>query len=548
MKTDRMKKGSAACWKALAAIFAAIPVSSAVAQTIDHPDYYTAPAAHTWAGTGSGSCTESGCTSPDQANFDGQILGELGDPLPRWTTSSLWGSSAYAEASKNRFAARAYSTNVVGCGPGCTTARGFAHWLFVAHDPEGRGEVTLRLKAKGYASAAGLDSSGFLSVTVCVPSGPGTLYYDATGVLVAKSPPCALGDPPYQASGRVFVDWRRPSGDATKTIAVFGVPTVVEEISTGVDMRIDDGIAVIPGLPYMITVVAGANAGVDGAVASVVDPILEPDSVNPDVTIEFPGLADDPDPPSLMGEITPEALQAVGLDPQPFADLGFFDTTSGNPPASEPPPPPSADTTPPATSASPTPGANAQGWSNVPVTVALAATDNAGGSGVKEVHYALAGAATASQVVSGGSANVTIAAEGTTTLTYFAVDNAGNQEAAKTLTVRIDQTPPTVIGLPSNCSLWPPDHRLVQVASASASDALSGTTGAPVVKATSNEPEAGTDGDLAPDVVISNGTVQLRAERAGNGTGRVYTIIATAADLAGNTVTQTATCRVPHDM
>lgn len=41
--------------------------------------------------------------------------------------------------------------------------------------------------------------------------------------------------------------------------------------------------------------------------------------------------------------------------------------------------------------------------------------------------------------------------------------------------------------------------------------------------------------------------VQLRAERAGNGTGRVYTITATAKDLAGNTATANATGKVTHD-
>ena len=183
------------------------------------------------------------------------------------------------------------------------------------------------------------------------------------------------------------------------------------------------------------------------------------------------------------------------------------------------------------------------------MTIALSATDNAGGAGVKEVHYSLDGAATGSQVVPGGSATVTISAEGTTTLTYFAVDNAGNQEAPQTVTVRIDKTAPTLAGLPAaGCSLWPPDHRLVEVGLVSAQDSLSGTAGAPVVTVTSNEPANGTgDGDLEPDVLITGGAVQLRAERAGNGTGRVYTIKATASDLAGNTASATATCKVPHD-
>ena len=55
-----------------------------------------------------------------------------------------------------------------------------------------------------------------------------------------------------------------------------------------------------------------------------------------------------------------------------------------------------------------------------------------------------------------------------------------------------------------------------------------------------------------PDIVITGTglqprTVQLRAERLGTGNGRVYTIIATAANGAGVTRTSTATCTVVHD-
>ncbi len=75
-----------------------------------------------------------------------------------------------------------------------------------------------------------------------------------------------------------------------------------------------------------------------------------------------------------------------------------------------------------------------------------------------------------------------------------------------------------------------------------------GLAGTPTITATGNEPVNGTgDGNFAPDIVISGGVVQLGAERAGTGTDRVYTITATATDLAGNTATQTATCTVSHD-
>ena len=82
------------------------------------------------------------------------------------------------------------------------------------------------------------------------------------------------------------------------------------------------------------------------------------------------------------------------------------------------------------------------------------------------------------------------------------------------------------------------------------SDALSGLAAFGVTGA-SNEPESGAgDGDSAPDMVIAGSalgprTVELRAERAGTGTGRIYTLTATASDQAGNGVTARATCTVP---
>ncbi len=208
-----------------------------------------------------------------------------------------------------------------------------------------------------------------------------------------------------------------------------------------------------------------------------------------------------------------------------------------------------SDTTPPVTIASLTPTPNASGWNNSNVTVNLTSTDNEpGGTGVKEIHISLSGAQTGSSVIAGATASVTVSAEGTTIVTYFGVDNAGNVETAKTLTVQIDKTPPSVAGMPTSaCALWPPDHKLIQVATVSASDSLSGLA-AFAVNATSSE--AGADPD--PEVVITGTglqprTVQLRAERLGNGPGRVYTITATATDVAGNLATVTAACKVPHD-
>jgi pimeloyl-ACP methyl ester carboxylesterase len=208
------------------------------------------------------------------------------------------------------------------------------------------------------------------------------------------------------------------------------------------------------------------------------------------------------------------------------------------------------DTTPPVTAASIFPSPNGNGWNNTNVTVTFNSTDNEpNGSGVKQITIMLSGAQSQSTVVSWNTASATIAAEGVTTVTYFATDNAGNQEALKTLRVQIDKTPPAISGLPGpgKCTLWPPNHKLVQIATVSASDALSGMASFNVT-ASSNEPPDSN----GPDIIITGAgllprAIQLRKERLGTGTGRIYTIVATASDLAGNTASSMTTCTVPHD-
>lgn len=83
-------------------------------------------------------------------------------------------------------------------------------------------------------------------------------------------------------------------------------------------------------------------------------------------------------------------------------------------------------------------------WSNSNVTATVVATDNAGGKGVKEIHYTLNMGT--EQVVTGSTASFTLTEEGIHSIAYWAVDNAGNVEATKYGTVRIDKTAPTVDG------------------------------------------------------------------------------------------------------
>ena len=212
-----------------------------------------------------------------------------------------------------------------------------------------------------------------------------------------------------------------------------------------------------------------------------------------------------------------------------------------------PPPPPPADTIAPVTTATGSPS----GWSAQNVTVALAATDNAGGSGVKEITYTVA---SVSKTVSGASASIPVTAEGATTIAYAAKDNAGNVEAAKTLVVRIDKTAPTVTCSANPKTLWPADHRLVPItATVKVTDSRSGPAGFTLTAVTSNEPDnapGSADGTTTGDITgFSLGTAdttgQLRAERSTTGHGRVYSLTFVARDVAGNQRTCTTTVSVP---
>jgi CSLREA domain-containing protein len=104
-----------------------------------------------------------------------------------------------------------------------------------------------------------------------------------------------------------------------------------------------------------------------------------------------------------------------------------------------------SDVSVPVTTSSSSPNANAAGWNNSNVTVSLVATDESGGSGVKEITYSAGGAQSITPTtVSGASANVEITAEGQTTIAFFARDNAGNTEPGQTIVVKIDKSAPTL--------------------------------------------------------------------------------------------------------
>jgi probable HAF family extracellular repeat protein len=102
-----------------------------------------------------------------------------------------------------------------------------------------------------------------------------------------------------------------------------------------------------------------------------------------------------------------------------------------------------ADAIPPTTVAVVSPAPNVAGVSPGPVTVSLTATDAPNGIGVRSVTYSLAGAqAMPETTVPGAAAQITITAEGSATVSYFATNNDGAIEAKHTVTVTVDRVPP----------------------------------------------------------------------------------------------------------
>ena len=146
---------------------------------------------------------------------------------------------------------------------------------------------------------------------------------------------------------------------------------------------------------------------------------------------------------------------------------------------------------------------------------------------------------------SGCESTVLTADTAGTTLTCSATNGAQLSNSAS-VTIKIDTAPPAIAGMPAGCSLWPPNGKLVELATVAATDALSQVSTFNVTGSSNEGPNPSADivitgTDLQPR------TVRVRADRQGNGNGRIYTLTATAIDLAGNTTVATALCTVPHD-
>ena len=140
-------------------------------------------------------------------------------------------------------------------------------------------------------------------------------------------------------------------------------------------------------------------------------------------------------------------------------------------------------------------------------------------------------------------------------VTLKVTDRAGAGATADVTVSIVDTTPPAFSLTASQQVLWPPNHRMVEVAmSAHALDTCGDASWA-IQSAASDEPDdapGSGDGATTSDMQgvepgSAGGSVLLRAERQASGPGRSYTLTYAARDASGNAAGAAVLVRVPHD-
>jgi hypothetical protein len=131
------------------------------------------------------------------------------------------------------------------------------------------------------------------------------------------------------------------------------------------------------------------------------------------------------------------------------------------------------------------------------------------------------------------------------------VDDGNGGTATDTVTVSVvDVTAPVISSLTATPSVIDrSNHEMVSVVvTVSASGGCDATVRCRIVSVSSNEPTSGAgSGSSASDWEITGDlTLNVRAERSGKGSGRVYTIEVACSDAAGNRALSTVTVTVPR--
>lgn len=142
---------------------------------------------------------------------------------------------------------------------------------------------------------------------------------------------------------------------------------------------------------------------------------------------------------------------------------------------------------------------------------------------------------------------------GSTVVTLTGADSRDAMSSCQATVTVVDTTPPSISSVTASPNiLWPPNHKMTPVAvSVAVTDACDAGVAnrCEIFSVTSNEPINGLgDGNTAPDYQITGKlTLNLRAERSGNGNGRMYTVGVVCMDASGNNSKKTVIVTVPHN-
>lgn len=140
--------------------------------------------------------------------------------------------------------------------------------------------------------------------------------------------------------------------------------------------------------------------------------------------------------------------------------------------------------------------------------------------------------------------------DGTNLVEFLVTDDGSNYVACSTSVIVQDTTPPTIESITAAPSLlWPPNHKMKPIRLAVKAHDVCGPVEWTITSIESNEPVDGRgDGNTSPDWTINAPhKAWVRAERAGPGNGRVYTINVEVSDDSNNSTNGIVKVYVPHD-
>jgi hypothetical protein len=137
--------------------------------------------------------------------------------------------------------------------------------------------------------------------------------------------------------------------------------------------------------------------------------------------------------------------------------------------------------------------------------------------------------------------------QGEYTVTWTYDDGYGNRTTQTQTVIVNDDTPPVIESISVTPSiLWPPNHKMIEAEiQITTSDNCDSAPISRITRIACNELE----GKKGPDSIITGDlTADLRAERSGKGTGRVYEITVECADKNGNSSADIVNVTVPKAM